>query len=121
MSPVRECLPTLGLNRAFPDALLFGPKHVLGMGIPDLFHSQGIEHLKQILLVAHRSEDLIGALIRGSLKQLKLEVGLGGSLFSHLFAPFQQVTTCSWLTCTWQFTSAFRIQLDERTPCLQLH
>jgi hypothetical protein len=90
------------------------------MGIPDLFHSQGIKHLKQILLVAHRSEDLTGALIRGSLEQLKLEVGLGGSLFSHPYAPFQHVATRSWLTCTWQFTSTFGIQLDERTPCLPL-
>jgi hypothetical protein len=78
--------PNLGLNRSFPDALLFGPKHVLGMGIPDLFHSQGIEHLKQILLVAYQSEALTGALIQGSLEQLKLEVGLGGSLFSHPYA-----------------------------------
>jgi hypothetical protein len=73
---------------------------VLVMGIPDLFHSQGIEHLKQILLVAHYLEDLMGALIRGSLEQLKLEVGLGGSLFSHPYAPFQHVATHSWLTCS---------------------
>jgi hypothetical protein len=74
-------LPVLGINRHFPRIIVHSAPEFLGLNIPDLYTTQGIEHIKTLVTHGHQKTDVVGSVLRASLEQHKLELGRGGSLF----------------------------------------
>lgn len=120
MKPLRHCLPKIGFNHNLPTALVFGPPKALGLGLPELYTTQGIQHIAHMITLGHKKDDATATLLRGVIEQTKIEVGLGGSLFSHDSRPLQALLTPSWIKSTWDFLSEHELLVEETTPSLQL-
>jgi hypothetical protein len=120
LRPLRSCLSALGFNRNYPTVLLHAPLSQLGLDIPDLYVSQGIEHVNMLLELGHLSNNITGSLLRGAIEQTKLEVGLGGSLFRQDLHQLRSVVTQSWIRSTWLFLQEYNLIVDEGTENLQL-
>jgi hypothetical protein len=79
---------SLGFPPTFPHTLAFAPPAIMGLGIPNLWNDQGIDHLMALLkhgnsLPAKQNPNVTGCLQRDALANLRLELGLPGSPFDH--------------------------------------
>ena len=86
------------------------PAALNGLALPHPYVEQGIAHICLVLM--HGAIDTpTGSLLRASLEQAQLEVGLGTSFLS---APFELygflLTDCLWSTI-WSFISKHHISL----------
>ena len=80
-------LPASGINRHFPQDIVYGPKLYGGLGIPNLYHTQGVDHIDRIHSYGI-CQDITGQLLRTTMEALKLEIGLPGYL---LFQPYKHL------------------------------
>jgi hypothetical protein len=58
----------------------------------------------------------MGQLLHASLEQLKLEMGIKGSLLSSSYAQYGILATPCWLTHTWKFLSEFQMKIADDSP-----
>jgi hypothetical protein len=110
----------MGINRDYPKVLLHAPQVQQGLKVPDLYVSQGIEHVSMLLTVGHLSNDITGSLLRGTIEQVKLEIGLGDSLFTHDLRQLTPVVTSTWIKSTWQFLQEYGLVVHKGTAMLEL-
>jgi len=54
--------------RRFPRVLVHGPLRYQGLGIPDLFVSQGIVHIEKMIMFGTSPESFTGKLLRASME-----------------------------------------------------
>ena len=108
-----------GLPSNLPRELVNGPKSMQGLGSPDLYFVQGEKHL-QVLLDHGHEDSITGNHLRAGIEAHKLELGVGGSLFTKDFEIFRRYATDTWWTCTWEFLWESKIRVEERTPDLRL-
>ena len=109
-----------GLPSNLPRELVNGPKSMQGLGSTDLYFVQGEKHL-QVLLDHGHEDSITGNHLRAGIEAHKLELGVGGSLFTKDFEIFRDYATDTWWTCTWEFLWESKIRVEERTPdlCIQ--
>jgi hypothetical protein len=105
-------LSASGVVKSMPRAVVWGPERYQGLGIRHLYTTQGVEHLLAILRHATRAT-LTGQLLRTSMDELQLELGLQHSLFSYSYSDYGAIATKSWMTSTWQFLSESNITLID--------
>ena len=80
MRPIRESgLPKVQVPSKFPCTVLYGPKMYQGMGIMHPFYTQELSHIATCIYRGERPT-ITGELIRASLEQLQLEIGLPGQV-----------------------------------------
>jgi hypothetical protein len=108
----RDILPSLGACRNYPTVYRHAPAALNGLALPHPHVEQGIAHV--CLVLTHGAIDTpTGSLLRASLEQAQLEVGLGTSFLS---APFELygflLTDCLWSTI-WRFISKHNIALSN--------
>jgi hypothetical protein len=53
-------LPSSCIARIFPCAQVYSPIEYQGLGIPNLYTSQGIAHIERILQYSHIDDDITG-------------------------------------------------------------
>jgi hypothetical protein len=117
MTPILQAgMPSSGIVRTFPHALVYGSIEYQGLGVPNLFTSQGISPIERILKYSHLEDDMTGQLIRVSVEQLKLEIGCNGPTLSLPYADFEKLATDCWIRQTWQFMDAYRIRVEDTSP-----
>ena len=120
MSPVLQAgLPASGIVRTFPHPIVYGPLKYQGLGVNDLYVTQGIAHIENLINHAYSAKDPTGKLLRASAQHLVLELGTGDKLFSHDYRTLADCATRSWMKHTWKFFSEFQIELESTTPALQ--
>ena len=113
MVPIlRAGLPRSGIDWSFPQAVLFGPTILQGMGVMHPWHHQEITHLVTCLQQTVIG-GITGSLLSASLEQLRLEVGLPGLLTDHNFETYEGLTTPSWLAQVRKFVDRFNIGLRD--------
>ena len=97
MKPILgAALPALGVNCHLSRTVVYGPRKYQGLGIPNLWTTQGI--LKLWLAIAHGDAYTItGCALRALLSLHILELGLPGSLFKQDLQKFGHLATSSWL------------------------
>ena len=121
MTPVLQTgLSNSGIVRTISQAIVYGPLKYQGLGIHDLYVTQGIAHIEKLINHAYSTRDPTGQLLRASAQHLLLELGTGSKLFDHDFRILGTVATRSWMTHTWQFFSEFGINLESTLPTLAL-
>jgi hypothetical protein len=121
MTPILQAgLPWSGIARTFPRGLVYGPIEYQGLGIPNLYISQGISHIERILKYSHLDDDITGQLIRASVEQLKLEIGCNGPTLSLPYVHFSKLATKCWIRQTWQFMDAYQIRIEDTSPDFSL-
>jgi hypothetical protein len=93
-----------------PRAVVWGPVRYQGLGIRHLYTTQGIEHLLAILRHATRPT-LTGKLLRTTIEEMHLEIGVSESFLSYSFADYAVIATRSWISAIWKFLSESRIKV----------
>jgi hypothetical protein len=120
MQPVLDAgLKALGISRTLNRDVVYGPKRYQGLGIPDLWLTQGI--LKLWIAIAHGDAATItGSSLRAVLALHTLELGLPGSFLLHDYNTFQHLATDSWLKHLWHFCHESQIHLHPSSPSIPL-
>ena len=119
----RQILPSLGACRNFPLVYRYAPASLNGLALPHPYVEQGIAHIS--LILTHGAIDTpTGSLLRASLEQAQLEVGIGTPFLSEPFDTYGfLLTECLWATI-WSFISTHHISLsygDQVLPKRQRH
>jgi hypothetical protein len=118
MQPIRKSgLPKIELARNFPSKVLYGPKKFQGMGIMHPFYSQEMSHLA-LCLHEGESATITGELLRASMEQLQLELGLPGSLLQLDYSVLNDLATNCWLKTVWNFAWTHEIDITDTGPRL---
>jgi len=101
-----------GFGHSFPRAIIYGPYSAQGLGMHNLYHSQSIRHIKDMVDQTWRhtpSEKYLTL----TLEALKLEVGIEG----HLFQLKTKITWVNspnqWILHTLEFCQKYEINFKE--------
>ena len=117
----KSLLPKLGANRNFPNVYRYAPASFQGLEVPLIYVEQENGHLRQIL--THGAiPTTTGSLMRISLEQAQLEVGIGSPFLQASFADYEFLLTDTWWKTVWEFVSTYGIHLtypDQPLPKLQ--
>ena len=112
-------LPRFGLNSNFPRYILYGPVKKQGLGLHDIFLTQGISHNCNMVSYAWKHNSLTGDLINDCLELLHLEIELSGHIFVLYYDEYKHaMLTKSWVENSWKFISEYGVSLnlDIATP-----
>ena len=114
MKPVKfATLAKSSINRNYPLSVLHGPKKEGGLGLPNLYNTQGILHLQK--LQQHLGNDTITSkLITVSIESTMLEVGIGRNIFDLDYEKFSLLATDGWIKGIWKFVQEKNIQIVDR-------
>lgn len=86
-----------------------------GLNIPSIYHLQGIANL-QFFQMHYRNNDTAGKLLKISMRYTQLECGLSNPFYVHDFYKIQHITTPTWLTNLWQYTTECHCNIHETQP-----
>ena len=107
---LQAILPKMGYNRTTPRSLIHDPTDRGGIGIPTLYHLQGITHIKEALTRLRKNDD-VGKLLMISIKYLQLECGLKESVFTGYFVGSLYVEK-TWCSSLWMFLSEIQSEIQ---------
>lgn len=107
-------LAASGIIRTIDRSICYGNVKYQGLGLRNPFFIQGIEHIK--VLLNHGDQPTpTGKLLRANIELTKLEIGVGGDLFSYSFDKYGFMATKGWVKQTWQFLWNSNISIKEQT------
>jgi hypothetical protein len=89
-------LAKAGYNRNFPRKALHGPPSFMGGGVHHIYATMIAKHAQEMMTEAPHDSPT-GWLIRTSIEQAKLELGLAGRLFDHDFKAVGHLITDCWI------------------------
>jgi hypothetical protein len=116
MSPLLAAiLPKARISRSFPWKVIFAPLSRQGLG---LIHPHDRQFLAQIQTVFRHSDRTspTGQLMRTSLEQLQLELGIPEPVFESSFTTFGVLSTPCWLSHIWEYCDSKGITLVAHLP-----
>ena len=117
MKPVLKAgLSGSGIMNTLPREICYGPISRQGLGIQHLYTEQGIQKLGSLLRWTQVSTGLSGMLQRTTLQELKMELGLNGSVLNHSFKRLGHLATKSWVKVLWQFLQENGLQIMDDIP-----
>ncbi len=105
---------------SFPWDILQAPHKYYGLGLTNLYHEQGIQHLLALLQYGPHQDDTMGKLLQLGLETMCLELGLNGKIFSHDWHALHLLVTPTWLSQTWRFQTEYNISINTCTPEIPL-
>jgi hypothetical protein len=111
-------LSKAGYNRNFPRNALHGPPSFMGGDVHHIYATMIAKHVQEMMTEAPQDSPT-GQLIRISIEQAKLEVGLAGRLFDHDFKTVGHLITECWIKNVWKETSAYGLRIIEQTASLK--
>ena len=110
-------LPRMGVVRTMNRTAVHLPRSLGGLGIPDLYTLQGVEHIK--VLLTHGGTQTPTGIILQTLSEFHiLEAGSQHSLL-ELPAEYHALLTPTWMSNTLQFLQEHRIGFDTTLPTLE--
>ena len=113
-------LPRSGTVRTFPRALVHATLKHQGLGIPDLYITQGIEHIALLVNTGYSNSDTTGRLIQASGQAMLLELGCQHPMFDQDYTKFKHIVSDSWMKSTWQFMQEHHIKMQTNFPSIKL-
>ena len=117
ISPVlMQSLPKCGMNRHYPHKVAYAPISFQGIGLPSVFTTQGLDHMKALVRFSGYDEQLTSDLLRTSAEQLKLELGLNGPVFQRDWETWNKIATNCWVKHTWSFCIKNKLLVTDDIP-----
>ena len=101
-----------GLQRNTPKIVLFSTSTQAGLNISHLYHVQGQEKLK-LLLMHIRRNDTTGKLLNISIAQTQIELGIEKSFLTKNFHQYSAYITPTWTTHLWNYLTDCHATLDR--------
>ena len=110
-------LSATGFCNKLPSAIRHGTTSNIGLHLPCMYLTQGI--MKLIKYMSNiNSTSILGQMMRLCEENIKLELGLPGNLYSHLYKKSHFLTSTSWIKHQWKFVQDNNITLQDNTPPL---
>ena len=112
VKPIHDAaLPKSHICRTIPNAIRYGSKDALGLGLDDLYVNQGVEkvifYLEQI-----NSTSMSRNLLRSNMEWAMIHVGIGDkNLFEIPFKPFGYLLPRTWIKSLWEFVDEYSITM----------
>jgi hypothetical protein len=120
MAPiVMSSLNTMGMQHHLPRAVVYAPLKYQGLAVPNLYVEMGIQHVLLLLRETY-SNSQTGQLLRMSMEATKVEIGVGGSLFTQSFDWYGILATDSWVKYTWKFLFEHGMTIEDKVGDIQL-
>jgi hypothetical protein len=115
---LHKCLlPKMGAVCTYPLAYRHAPTSLQGLGFPLIYLEQAIGQLRQVL--THGAIDTTtGQLLRISLEQAQLEVGIGTPFLETSFDAYGFLLTDCWWKSVWEFIWKNNVKLSYDTQAL---
>jgi hypothetical protein len=113
-------LPYSGVVRSFPRVVVHGPKRYLGLAIPHLYTTQGIQQVMRAVIFSSAKRSS-GHLFRCSAETMKLEKGMNGPLLSPDFYSYDAMITESWWKALWGFLARYGMSMHDDIPDFPLY
>ena len=107
-----------GFNHSFPRAILYAPPSAQGLGVQNLFHTQHIRHIKDVVDQQWKkspSEHFIGC----TMEAFKLEAGVEGHIFESTVKIHWMNTPDLWALATLTFCQSYDITFKEPGDTIQ--
>ena len=111
-------LPASGFCRTFPRAVLYGPPELQGLNVQNLFITQAVRHVKDIIDQTWKKTPGRN-FIQSNTESMKLEVGLTGPLFELDVIPTWINTPNLWVMHTLKFCIEYDIKFKETGKNIQ--
>ena len=119
MKPVKDAgLSQASVCHTFPLDLVYGSTDLMGLGMTDLYVSQGLAHV-EIVQEYIRSTCMIGSLLRTAIEWAKIHVGSDQNFFDLDFDKYGHLLPQSFLKTTWQFVHEYNIKMPTVLSQLQ--
>jgi hypothetical protein len=115
---VTTSLSKAGYNHNFPRKAVHGPPSLMGGGVHHIYATMVAKHAQEMMTEAPHDSPT-GQLIRTSIEQAKLELGLEGRLFDHDFKAVGNLITECWIKNVWKETSEYGLCIIEQTTSLK--
>ena len=102
---IKAFLPAAGINRNMKSTVIHAPPAMQGLGLQDIYLTQGINHINDI--VEHTwKKGITGQFITASMEFLRLELGVNIDILNSSYDKYKSlVLTSSWITNSWEFAS----------------
>jgi hypothetical protein len=111
---LKAALPALGFPPTFPFNIARAPPEVFSLGIPSIWHDQGIEHVAALLRHGDSQPlNTTGCLLRDEIATLRLELGMPGHPFEHSYKRHHLCTTPVFLHISWEFCTDYKFTLKD--------
>ena len=124
MAPILKAgLHAVRVQRLLPRTLVYAPLKYQGLGIPNPWITQLIEHIHVFLRHGTRNT-LPGQLLRTNLENLTLELGSAEPFWNLDYPTWEPLVTPSWLKATWRDLHASSLSLQgplSRLPLARIH
>ena len=117
---LKEYLPKSGINQYIKWDVLYGKKELQGLGLKNLFLTQGLSHVNDI--VNHMCKhNITGHLITSNWEQLCLEIGLNVGVLSSNYEDYKGLLVIeSWIQHTWRFPTQQGLSCNDGTAEIPL-
>ena len=113
-------LPKAHICRAIPNAIRYGTKDVLGLGLDDYYVNQGID--KVVFYLEHINSDTMSRCpLQANMEWAMIHVGIGAStIFDIDYSKFGHLLPQTWIKSLWEFVDTYSIQMPAYNHKLQL-
>jgi hypothetical protein len=108
----------MGVVRSAPKQIIYSPIQLGGIGIHETEIDQMIDHVEMLLAHGHTTT-ITGKLIRNTLQQLVLELGMGGSPFTQDLGKIKYLTENTWIENTIRSCFQQEIKITANEEWLQ--
>ena len=106
--------------RTFPRDVVYAPEAALGLGVFHPWHNQHLSQL-QVVLQETNLPSITGDLIRASLEQIRLELGLSGRSDQLQWSVIDCLATNCWLKDLLQYAANHDLCIEDTLPTLRTY
>jgi hypothetical protein len=118
---LKAALKALGFPATFPRNIVFAPPSILGLGVPNMWNDQGIDHITAILKHGDSlHSNITGCLQRDEMARLRFELGLPENATHYPYKKLHLCTTPVWYHITWQFCNDQKLTIKDTLPKFKL-
>jgi hypothetical protein len=111
-------LPAMGINRNFPKKLIYGAVARGGLGLPMVYHSQGIAGVVQVKRFLGDNTLLTGRLLTACAEAIQVEIGSEQWFFETDFEQYGPLASESKLKEVWRFCKEAGVDIRIQKPGL---
>ena len=106
----KHVLGKMGVVRTAPKQIVYSPIQFGGIGLHETEVDQMIDHVKMLLNHGH-AQTITGKLIRNTLQQLVIELGMKGNPFSQDLTKIKYLTENTWIENTIRSCYQYQIMI----------
>ena len=106
-----------GFTKSFPRAIVYGPTELQGLAIPNIYDTQGLQHVSRLLDLATKPHLLTHQLLLTNIEALQMETGSASDPL-NLPSSLLDLASNTWLTTLLRFARTHKWDFHSDLPRL---